>query len=183
MFCFLQKIDKSLNIKHPFKDSQNRGYAWEFHSLWETCHRFFVKLLRSWLSKYSRYVKKDARVSLAGTDLVVANITQEVVPISILLIWSSNSTSSWSWSSTSMSWSWSWWSGLREIHLRAGQWWRRSAFGHSHIADPWYGDDGDRMKMMTTIRMMMVMLVMMMMVMMMKMVMVVVLIGIMMMMR
>ena len=25
-----------------------------------------------------RFVKKDARISLAGTDLVVANITQEV---------------------------------------------------------------------------------------------------------
>ena len=28
-----------------------------------------------------RFVKKDARISLAGTDLVVANITQEVVII------------------------------------------------------------------------------------------------------
>ena len=28
---------------------------------------------------FHRYVKKDARVSLAGTDLVVANITQEVI--------------------------------------------------------------------------------------------------------
>ena len=28
---------------------------------------------------FHRYVKKDARVSLAGTDLVIANITQEVI--------------------------------------------------------------------------------------------------------
>ena len=33
---------------------------------------------------FLRYVKKDARISLAGTDLVVANITQEVDIIIIL---------------------------------------------------------------------------------------------------
>ena len=36
------------------------------------------------LVNFLRYVKKDARISLAGTDLVVANITQEVDIIIIL---------------------------------------------------------------------------------------------------
>ena len=36
------------------------------------------------LVNFLRYVKKDARISLAGTDLVVANITQEVDMITIL---------------------------------------------------------------------------------------------------